>query len=266
MQISQSRRRNNGESEKNETEQRRARIEEMKLVKAKNETQIRELNNNRVLLLQKQQQQQQHQQQQSIKDVETTWNSIHVGDHQLETCKMQEAQEIRKQQIDAAVRIQALFRAKRAKNRVNHMFEEKHSAILIQSLIRGKKARNKVKIIRASIKRSTVIGGERSGSTMSVWVGAMHNDSDNPTLKQKRSSAKLRRFHYQNIDIHDTYSVYACGLHVNSRFRARVICFVESRCFQLAIIYLILLDCISQAMSYQYQNDQDLTNQINSSL
>ena len=57
---------------------------------------------------------------------------------------------ILQQQTSAAILIQAVYRAKHARDIVDHMMKEQHSAVLIQAMIRGKKARLRVQEIRVT--------------------------------------------------------------------------------------------------------------------
>jgi Skp family chaperone for outer membrane proteins len=256
---------------------RRARIEEMKLEAIERDAHIKAMQKTRSETEAKAQaaalQAKQQKQSSPSASREMLQDMISLNEMQKEH---REQRERRKKEIDAAVRIQSIYRAKQSRDRVNHMMKEKHSAVLIQSLIRGKKARNRVHHIR-----QTLSGNNQT--TMNLMEGSFgwissppqsdgddgdneDEDDDNDNQKNRRSMKHLRRYHYQNIGLHDKYTVHACGIHVNCCLRRNVIRIVESIRFVQIINCIILLDCVVQALSWQSERDNALQNKISHAL
>jgi hypothetical protein len=148
-------------------------------------------------------------------------------------------------EINAATKIQSLYRAKVARDKMarrrSEIIQQQHSAILIQSLIRGKKARNQTKMMRRNVEtRQSTWRSRQHGSSYIVDhssndngnnVDGSNNDRDRRNNNNRKN--KLRRFHYQDIgNHHSKYTVYVCGLHIDHCVRRTILNIINSRQFK----------------------------------
>ena len=171
------------------------------------------------------------------------------------------------QQTSAAILIQAVYRAKHARDIVDHMMKEQHSAVLIQAMIRGKKARLRVQEIRVTgFTNMSVWRPQQNDTTTTTGDANSALDTLDPRNVRK-TSTKLRRYHYQNIgEHHSHYAVHTCGIHIDHSCRKWIFRVAESQQFIFAINILILIDCTLQAYFFQTKRNQNISNLLNNNI
>ena len=196
----------------------------------------------------------------------------------------EERQRLAKQQEDAARRLQALWRGRKARCEVEKKRQQqKAAAIRIQAMLRGKKARRRVEQVRESRSvarpKSAALqqrprspahqgpgsyhhcsrssrSGDGSGdmratnmSSTSTWVGRVPGvdeagDQERPTT----AASRHRRYHYQHIgEHHEDVERTLFLFHRSNPFRRALVGLVDSHRFQHAVTLIITLDCVVHA-------------------